>query len=106
MGFLGPVSRCVVRIPLRAGQYAQVRGGSHLAKAFARELGHRPGNGVCVDRQDHVFIVNRNDMTDKEAEISRQAPLFIEFDADGKAVNGFGDWRTVPNTTHDCTIDY
>jgi hypothetical protein len=22
-------------------------------------------SGVCVDRQDHVFIVNRNDMTDK-----------------------------------------
>jgi DNA-binding beta-propeller fold protein YncE len=71
-----------------------------------------PGNwvtgqvsGVCVDSHDHVFIVNRNDMTDKEAEISTQAPPFIEFDADGRVVNAFGDWRTVPNTTHGCTID-
>ena len=41
-------------------------------------------SGVCVDSHDHVFIVNRNDMTDKEAEVSKQAPPFIEFDADGK----------------------
>jgi hypothetical protein len=63
-------------------------------------------SGVCVDGQDHAFIVNRNDMTDKEAEVSQQAPPFIEFDADGKVVNSFGDWKTVPNTTHGCTIDY
>jgi hypothetical protein len=63
-------------------------------------------SGVCVDGQDHVFIVNRNDMTDKEAEVSQQAPPFIELDADGKVVNSFGDWSTAPNTTHGCTIDY
>jgi DNA-binding beta-propeller fold protein YncE len=63
-------------------------------------------SGVCVDGQHHVFIVNRNDMTNKEAEVSQQAPPVIEFDADGKAVNSFGDWKTVPNTTHGCTIDY
>jgi DNA-binding beta-propeller fold protein YncE len=63
-------------------------------------------SGVCVDGQDHVFIVNRNDMTDKEAEVSRQAPPFIEFDTDGTVLNSFGDWNTVPTTTHGCTIDY
>jgi hypothetical protein len=63
-------------------------------------------SGVCVDGQDHVFIVNRNDMTSKEAEVSQQAPPFIEFDADGRVVNSFGDWKTVPNTTHGCTIDH
>jgi DNA-binding beta-propeller fold protein YncE len=63
-------------------------------------------SGVCVDGQDHVFIVNRNDMTDKEAEVSHQAPPFIEFDGVGNVVNSFGDWKTVPNTTHGCTIDY
>jgi DNA-binding beta-propeller fold protein YncE len=63
-------------------------------------------SGVCVDSQDHVFIVNRNDMTPKEAEVSRQAPPFVEFDQDGNVVNSFGDWKTVPNTTHGCTIDY
>jgi hypothetical protein len=63
-------------------------------------------SGVCVDSQDHVFVVNRDGMTNKEAEVSRQAPPFIEFDADGKVVNGFGDWKTAPNTTRGCTIDY
>jgi hypothetical protein len=62
-------------------------------------------SGVCVDSKDHVFIVNRADMTDKEAEVSSQAPPFIEFDAQGAVINSFGDWKTVPNTTHGCTID-
>ncbi len=34
-------------------------------------------SGVCVDAQDHVFIVNRNDMTDKEGEVAQQAPNYI-----------------------------
>jgi hypothetical protein len=63
-------------------------------------------SGVCVDNQDHVFIVNRNDITDKEAEVARQAPPFIEFDTDGKVVHSFGDWEIVPNTTHGCKIDH
>jgi hypothetical protein len=44
-------------------------------------------SGVCVDAQDNVFIVNRNDMTDKEEEIAQQAPPYIEFDPDGNVVN-------------------
>ena len=71
-----------------------------------------PGNwvigqvsGVCVDAQDNVFIVNRNDMTDKEGEIAQQAPPYIEFDPEGNVVNSFGDWKVVPNVTHGCKID-
>jgi hypothetical protein len=63
-------------------------------------------SGVCVDAQDHVFIVNRNDMTDKEAEVAHQAPPYIEFDPEGNVVNSFGDWSVVPNITHGCKIDY
>src|SRR5271170_8193274 len=63
-------------------------------------------SGVCVDAQDNVFIVNRNNITDKEAEVAQQAPPFIEFDPDGNVVNSFGDWKVVPNTTHACVIDY
>ena len=63
-------------------------------------------SGVCVDAQDNVFIVNRNDVTDKEREIAQQAPPFIEFDSEGNVVNSFGDWKVVPNITHGCTIDY
>jgi DNA-binding beta-propeller fold protein YncE len=63
-------------------------------------------SGVCVDAQDNVFIVNRNDMTDKEGEIARQAPPYMEFDPAGNLVNSFGDWKVVPNVTHGCKIDY
>src|ERR1700683_4465065 len=63
-------------------------------------------SGVCVDAKDNVFIVNRNDMTDKEAEVAQQAPPYIEFDPDGNVVNSFGDWKVVPNITHGCVIDY
>src|SRR5271157_226465 len=63
-------------------------------------------SGVCVDAQDNVFIVNRNDTTDKEAEIAQQAPPYIEFAPDGNVVNSFGDWKVVPNVTHGCRIDY
>jgi DNA-binding beta-propeller fold protein YncE len=63
-------------------------------------------SGVCVDAQDNVFIVNRNDMTDKEEEIAQQAPPYIELDSEGNVVNSFGDWKVVPNITHGCKIDY
>jgi hypothetical protein len=63
-------------------------------------------SGVCVDNHDHVFIVNRNDITAKEAEVAEQAPPFIEFDTDGKVVHSFGNWEIVPNTTHGCKIDH
>jgi len=63
-------------------------------------------SGVCVDAQDNVFIVNRNDMTDEEGEIAQQAPPYIEFDPEGNLVNSFGDWKVVPNVTHGCKIDY
>jgi hypothetical protein len=63
-------------------------------------------SGVCVDAQDHVFIVDRDDMTHKEGEVAQQAPPYIEFDPDGDVVISFGDWKVVPNVTHGCTIDY
>lgn len=62
-------------------------------------------SGVCVDAQDNVFIVNRSNITEKEAEIAQQAPPYIEFSNGGKFLNSFGDWKTVPNTTHGCFID-
>jgi DNA-binding beta-propeller fold protein YncE len=62
-------------------------------------------SGVCVDGQDDVFIVDRNDITDKEAEVAQQAPPFIEFDPDGNVVNSFGDWNVVPKGTHGCFVD-
>jgi hypothetical protein len=61
--------------------------------------------GVCVDAQDHVFILNRRDLTENELGAAHQAPPVIEFDADGNLVNSFGDPDVVPNVLHGCTVD-
>jgi DNA-binding beta-propeller fold protein YncE len=61
--------------------------------------------GVCVDAQDHVFILNRRDLTENELGAAHQAPAVIEFDAEGHVVNSFGDPDVVPNLLHGCTVD-
>lgn len=61
--------------------------------------------GVCVDSEDHVFIVNRRNLTEKELLVAQQAPPIIEFDAAGNVVNSFGDPNVVPNSIHGCATD-
>lgn len=61
--------------------------------------------GVCVDSQDHVFIVNRRNLTEKELLGAEQAPPIIEFDAAGNVVSAFGDPNVVPKSIHGCTTD-
>jgi DNA-binding beta-propeller fold protein YncE len=61
--------------------------------------------GVCTDSKDHVFIVNRRNLTEKELLFAQQAPPIIEFDAAGNVVNSFGDPSVVPSSIHGCTTD-
>ena len=61
--------------------------------------------GVCVDAQDHVFVLNRHDLTDNELDAARQAPPVMEFDSEGNLVNSFGDPEIVPNVLHGCSFD-
>lgn len=65
--------------------------------------------GTCVDSRDHVFITNRtadeDNLTRKEQEIALASPPVIEFDAEGKVVNSWGDPKVVPNGIHDCYFD-
>jgi sugar lactone lactonase YvrE len=61
--------------------------------------------GVCVDSRDHVFILNRRDLTDNDLDAGHQAPVVIEFDPEGTVVNSFGDPDTTPNTPHGCVFD-
>jgi len=61
--------------------------------------------GLCIDSHDHVFILNRRDLTDNDLDAGRQAPVVIEFDPAGNVVNSFGDPSTTPNTPHGCTFD-
>ena len=61
--------------------------------------------GVCIDSRDHVFILNRRDLTDNDLDAGHQAPVTIEFDPDGNVVNSFGDPDTTPSTPHGCAVD-
>jgi hypothetical protein len=72
--------------------------------------------GVCVDSQDHVFIAQRvNDvggmdghlegLTNDELNAGQAAPPIIEFDAEGKVVNSWGNASLLPKDLHGCAID-
>jgi hypothetical protein len=44
--------------------------------------------GVCVDWQDHIFGVNRSDLTTMEQTVGKQpAPIVIGYDSDRNLVN-------------------
>ena len=62
--------------------------------------------GVCVDAKDHVFIVDRRNLTDNEKEAGHPAPPVIEFDSEGNVVNSWGDPDAVPSWQHGCYVDY
>jgi DNA-binding beta-propeller fold protein YncE len=61
--------------------------------------------GVCVDARDHVFVLNRRDLTDNELDAAHQAPPVMEFDSEGNLVNSFGNPEIVPNVLHGCSFD-
>src|SRR5262252_812772 len=60
--------------------------------------------GVCMGAQDHVYVVNRRNITDEEKETSTSAPSIIKFDTEGKVVGSWGDQTTVPNSIHGCFV--
>ena len=63
--------------------------------------------GVCVDAQDHVFILTHGDLNEAEQKVATAAPGVIEFDPDGKVVNSWGDRDVLPGRElHGCFVDY
>jgi DNA-binding beta-propeller fold protein YncE len=61
--------------------------------------------GVCVDAQNHVFILNRQDVLEGELNTGRLAPSIIEFDPDGNVVNSWGDPNLLDPRLHNCHVD-
>src|SRR5258708_11826578 len=61
--------------------------------------------GVCTSAQDHVYVVNRRNITDEEKETSTSAPSIIKFDPEGNVVGAWGDQTTVPGSIHGCFVD-
>lgn len=61
--------------------------------------------GVCVDAQDHVLILNRQDVNLGDLNGARLAPPIIEFDPAGKVVNSWGDLKVMDPRLHSCHFD-
>ena len=72
--------------------------------------------GVCVDSQDHIFVVQRvNDvggmdghlegLTGDELNAGEAAPPVLEFDTEGKVLNSWGDPKILPKDLHGCAVD-
>jgi sugar lactone lactonase YvrE len=61
--------------------------------------------GVCVDAQDHVLILNRQDVVDGDLNGARLAPSIIEFDPAGNVVNSWGDPKLLDPRLHSCHFD-
>jgi DNA-binding beta-propeller fold protein YncE len=61
--------------------------------------------GVCVDAQDHVLILNRQDILNGELNAGNLAPAIIEFDPAGNVVNAWGDPKLLDSRLHSCHFD-
>jgi len=54
--------------------------------------------GHCIDAQDHVLLLNRQDVLDGELNAGQLAPLMIELDPAGKVVHSWGDPNLIEGT--------
>src|SRR4051794_39134682 len=61
--------------------------------------------GTCVDAQDHVFILNRQDVLPGELNAGTLAPSIIEYDPAGNMVNAWGDPKLLDSRLHSCHVD-
>jgi hypothetical protein len=63
--------------------------------------------GICIDHQDHIFGINRTDVTALELTVGKvAAPPVIEYDGEGNIVNAWGDPGVLPVAIHGCFVDH
>jgi len=66
-----------------------------------------PVGGICVDRNDHVFGINRGGLTALETQVGKiPSPPVIEYDSDGNIVAAWGDPNVLPLAIHGCFVDH
>jgi len=58
--------------------------------------------GLCVDANDHVLILNRQDVLDADLNAGRLAPSLIEIDSAGNLVHSWGDPGLLDPRLHSC----
>jgi NHL repeat len=61
--------------------------------------------GLCVDANDHVLILNRQDVLDADLNAGHLAPPIIELDSAGNLVHSWGDPALLDPRLHSCYFD-
>jgi len=62
--------------------------------------------GICIDSQDHVLVLHRQDeLTVGALNAGVPAPLIMEFDPEGNLVNSWGDFDSLDLRLHSCQFD-
>jgi len=67
-----------------------------------------PLGAVCVDAQDHVLLLNRQELVDVDLDAGQKAPAVIELDPAGRVVNSWKDEMFTPQLIaafHSCHFD-
>jgi hypothetical protein len=67
-----------------------------------------PLGAVCVDAQDHVLLLNRQEVVDVDLDAGQKAPPVIELDPEGRVVNSWKDEMFTPaliEAFHSCHFD-
>jgi hypothetical protein len=104
----GLVTAAAISVPT----LPQAQGGGPRFEVVADWPKHLPNRwvlggmgGHCIDAQDHVLILNRQDVLDGELNAGRLAPPMIEFDPDGNVVHSWGDSKLLDARLHSCHFD-
>ena len=61
-------------------------------------------SGVCVDANDHVLILHRQNVPESELAAGRVAPPIIELDPAGNVIHSWGDLNVL-DPVHSCYFD-
>jgi DNA-binding beta-propeller fold protein YncE len=61
--------------------------------------------GLCVDKDDHVLVLNRQDVNKPELMAGQVAPPMLEFDRAGNVVHSWGDPKLIDSRLHSCHYD-
>src|SRR4030095_14927930 len=61
--------------------------------------------GLCVDKNDHVLILNRQDVIEGDLNGGTLAAPMIEIAPEGNVVNSWGDPKVIDSRLHSCHFD-
>lgn len=61
--------------------------------------------GMCMDDNDHVFLLNRQDVDEEDLDAALLAPPVIEMNAAGQVIRGWGNPYSIGDRLHDCHVD-